>query len=108
MSCFSYAKVSGNKQLHNMHQRLYVPVRQHVCLNATTWCLCERKNHKTMVAQHMPSFHSFRKPLRRYFDLDEIFKATPFLNRAMKTRGRLPMPRGALAFNVAIHFPSRE
>ena len=50
-----------------------------------------------MVGQHKPSFRSFRKSLRRYFDLDEIFKATPFLNRAMKTRGRLPMPRGALA-----------
>ena len=50
-----------------------------------------------MVGQHKPSFRSFRKPLRRYFDLDEIFKATPFLNRAMKTRGRLLMPRGALA-----------
>lgn len=50
-----------------------------------------------MVAQHKPSFRSFRKPLRRYFDLDEIFKATPFLNRAMKTRGWLLMPRGALA-----------
>ena len=50
-----------------------------------------------MVGQHKPSYRSFRKPLRRYFYLDEIFKATPFLNRAMKTRGRLPMPRWALA-----------